>query len=92
MNQPHAKISLILAMSAGAKSFQEEKNLMNLTRREAQTLVLAVGVAIDKERRAIEQLLKGEVRADGLKRVIQERTQHVAELDRLRSKLIAGAN
>ena len=65
---------------------------MNLTRREAQTLVLAVGVAIDKERRAIEQLLKGEVRADGLKRVIQERTQHVAELDRLRSKLIAGAN
>jgi hypothetical protein len=87
-----AKISLILAMSTGAKSFQGEKNLMNLTRREAQTLVLAVGVAIDKERCAIEQLSKGVMQGDGISRVIRERAQHVAELDRLRMKLIAGAN
>ncbi len=63
---------------------------MNLTRRETKTLALAVGVAIDKERRAIEELLKGEVRADGINRVIHERMEHVAELDRLRLKLIAG--
>ena len=60
---------------------------MTFTKRETQTLVLAISVAIDKERHALEGL-KTEVRQHGVKAAIDERTRHVGELQRLRSRLM----
>jgi hypothetical protein len=62
---------------------------MELTKRERQLLALAIGVAMDKERHAIESL-SHELPARDIKQAIDERIRHVTELDRLRERLNAG--
>jgi hypothetical protein len=59
---------------------------MELTRRETQILLYAISLAIQKETRGVE-LLKSEGSALGIKAAIIERTNQLAELDRLRERL-----
>jgi hypothetical protein len=59
---------------------------MELTKSERQTLLLAVGVALDKENQAL-QSLQSQVRTLGINAAIEARIKHVAELDRLRGRL-----
>jgi hypothetical protein len=62
--------------------------MIELTKRECQVLVLAIGTAIDKERHAIESLAR-EMRRRDIALAITERTAHVKELDRLRGRLLS---
>ena len=59
---------------------------MELTKSERQTILYALGLAIEKETAAVAKL-KTEVRAEGITRAIVERSQHVKALDRLRERL-----
>lgn len=59
---------------------------LTLTRPEVQTLVLAIGTAIQKESDAVHRL-QTEARRDGIANAIAERTKLIADLDGLRRRL-----
>ena len=60
--------------------------MIELTKRETQVLLYAVGLALEKERKAVE-MLNRETHALGITQAIVERTKQLAELDRLRERL-----
>jgi hypothetical protein len=59
---------------------------MDLTKRETQVLVLAIGTAIEKEKSALDGL-KTEIPELGIKQAIAERSRNIAELDGIRKRL-----
>jgi hypothetical protein len=59
---------------------------MDLTKRETQVLVLAIGTAIQKEKAALDGL-KIEIPELGIRQAIAERSRNIADLDRIRKRL-----
>jgi hypothetical protein len=59
---------------------------MDLTKRETQVLILAIGAAIERETNVLNSL-KREIRQMDTTRAISERTKYVVELGRLRDRL-----
>jgi hypothetical protein len=60
---------------------------MELTKRETRVLVLAIGVALEKEGQALKEL-QSEVKMLDIQAAIAERTRYMRELDSLRMRLI----
>ena len=64
---------------------------MELTKSETRTLILALGTAIEHERAALEGLRKETPARDfAVSQVINDRLHHLAELERIRQRLIGG--
>jgi hypothetical protein len=61
---------------------------MELTKNETRTLVLAVGTAIEHEKAALEGL-RNQAREWGVSRAVSDRESHLADLERIRQRLIA---
>jgi hypothetical protein len=60
---------------------------MELTKDENRTLVLAVGTAIEHEKVALDRL-RHQARDFGLGQAISDRERHMADLERIRKRLI----
>jgi len=60
---------------------------MELTKRETQLLLLAIGSAIEKEKAAIDGLKTERQKALGIQEAIVERSRNIADLDRIRKRL-----
>jgi hypothetical protein len=63
---------------------------MELTKDETRTLLLAVGTAIEHEKEALEALRHQHWRDFGVGQAINDRERHMADLERIRKRLIAG--
>jgi hypothetical protein len=63
---------------------------MEVTKGEAKTLILAVGTAIEHEKAALEDLRNHNTQEFGVSHAINDRERHIAELEKIRKRLIAG--
>jgi len=59
---------------------------MEFSKGDTQTLILALGVAIEKERCAIETL-GSEIKTQDIAKTVQQREQHLLALERLQEQL-----
>lgn len=57
---------------------------MEFTRHETETLILALSIAIDKENKALQDLINEKVK--GLGSAIRERERHLESMDVLRTR------